>query len=126
VGRLHGLPLHGAQLRSGADAAVLAVGQLLHARAGQGQITLSNMQASSSETDINTPVDISVNVSGNNIGHIKLFVGYFDPAVNSLNVMDSDFLESAEVREVSGVFYPGWPDGDFDDPYTGRDGVRHQ
>jgi hypothetical protein len=85
---------------------------------GQGQITLSNMQISSSETDINTPVDISVNVSGSNIGHIKLFVGYFDPASNSLNVTDTDFLESADVREVSGVFYPAWPDGDFSMTYT--------
>jgi hypothetical protein len=85
---------------------------------GQGQITLSNMRVSSSETDINTPVDISVNVSGSNIGHIKLFVGYLDPASNSLNVTDSDYLESAEVREVSGVFYPSWPDGDFDMTYA--------
>jgi hypothetical protein len=85
---------------------------------GQGQITLSNMQVSSSETDINTPVEISVNVSGSNIGHIKLLVGYFDPASNSLNVTDSDYLESAEVREVSGVFYPAWPDDAFDMTYT--------
>jgi hypothetical protein len=56
---------------------------------------------------INTPIDISANVSGSNIGHIKLFVGYFDPASNSLNVTDSDFLESDEVREVSGGL-PGW------------------
>ena len=85
---------------------------------GAGQITLSDIQISSSATTINEPVDLTVNVSGSNIGYMKLFVGYFDPAANSLNVTDTDFLESEDVREVGGVYYPVWPDGSFDMTYT--------
>jgi hypothetical protein len=84
---------------------------------GAGQITLSDMRLSSSEAAPNQPVELSVDVSGNNIGHIKLFVGFFDAASNSLNVTDTDFLESADVREVSGVFYPVWPDDSFSMTY---------
>jgi hypothetical protein len=85
---------------------------------GLGQITLSDIRISSPETTINEPVDISVTVSGSNIGHIKLFVGYFDLSSGSLNVTDTDFLESSDVREVSGVFYPAWPEDSFDMTYA--------
>ena len=80
---------------------------------GQGQIALSEVRLSSSEAAPDQPVEMSVDVSGSNIGHIKLFVGYFDPSSSSLNVTDTDFLESSDVREVEGVFYPVWPDGSF-------------
>lgn len=33
-------------------------------------------------------VDLSVDISGTNIGCIHLFVGYFDANANSLNVTD--------------------------------------
>jgi hypothetical protein len=58
-----------------------------------------------------------VDVSGSNIGYIKLFVGYFDAASNSLNITDTDYLESETSHEVGGVFYPVWPDGSFEMRY---------
>ena len=85
---------------------------------GLGQITLSDMRVSSAETTTDQPVDLTVTVSGRNIGYIKLFLGYFDPASNSLNVTDMDYLESSAAREVSGVYYPVWPDGSFEMTYT--------
>lgn len=85
---------------------------------GAGQITLSDIRLSSTEAATNQPVELSVNVSGTNIGYIKLFVGYFDSAANSLNVTDTDYLESEDVRQVGGVFYPVWPDGSFDMTYA--------
>ena len=50
---------------------------------------------------------------GENIGHIYLFVGYFDRASNSVFVADQDYLESSVTRQVDGVYYPDWGDGDF-------------
>lgn len=84
---------------------------------GQGQITLSDLRLSSTEAAPDQPVDLTVNVSGNNIGYVKLFVGYFDASSNSLNITDTDYLESSNVRDVGGVFYPVWPDGSFDMTY---------
>jgi hypothetical protein len=85
---------------------------------GAGAITLSGIRASSNEAAPNQPVKLSVDVSGNNIGYIKLFVGYFDPSSNSLNVTDTDYLESPDTRQVSGVYYPVWKEGGFTMNFT--------
>ncbi len=85
---------------------------------GAGQIELSNLRVSSNEAAPNQPVQLSVDVTGSNIGYIKLFVGYFDPASNSLNVTDSDYLESPETKQMSGVYYPSWPQGGFTMNFT--------
>jgi hypothetical protein len=80
---------------------------------GAGQISISQLTLSSSEASPGNPLVISADVSGTNIGHIKLFVGYYDEGSNSIFVSDMDYLESADTREIDGVYYPVWPDGDF-------------
>jgi len=87
--------------------------QLRHAGAGRRADHASNISASSNEAAPNQPVKLSVDVSGTSIGYIKLFVGYFDPSSNSLNVTDTDYLESPETQQIGGVFYPVWPQNDF-------------
>jgi hypothetical protein len=79
---------------------------------GLGNITVSEITASSKVASPNQPVRLSVDISGENIGYIYLFVGYLDQASNSIAILDTDYLESAETREVNGVFYPLWS-GDF-------------
>ena len=49
-----------------------------------------------------------MDISGQNIGYIYLFVGYYDSANNSIYVADTDYLESPNVRELNGVYYPEW------------------
>jgi hypothetical protein len=85
---------------------------------GAGQITLSDLRTSSSEAAPNQPVKLSVDVSGDNIGYIYLFVGYLDKSANSLNITDTDYLESPETRQVSGVYYPVWKQGGFTMNFT--------
>ncbi len=80
---------------------------------GLGEIVLSNMRASSSEAAPNQPVQLSVDISGRNIGYIKLFVGYFDQAAKSLNVADTDYLQSPDTRQIDGVYYPVWSQNGF-------------
>jgi hypothetical protein len=75
---------------------------------GLGNITVSEITASSRVAAPNQPVRLSVDISGGNIGYIYLFVGYLDQASNSIAILDTDFLESPETREVDGVFYPVW------------------
>ncbi|MGB8983365.1 MAG: clostripain-related cysteine peptidase [Anaerolineales bacterium] len=79
---------------------------------GQGAISVSEISVSSSVATADQPVNLSMDISGENIGYIYLFVGYLDAASNSIAVLDTDFLESQELREVSGVYYPVW-DNDF-------------
>jgi hypothetical protein len=85
---------------------------------GAGQITLANITASSSEVAPNDTVKLSVDVSGDNIGYVKLFIGYFDPNSNSLNVVDTDYLESPDTQNVGGVYYPVWPSNGFTMNFT--------
>lgn len=80
---------------------------------GQGQITLSSINASSGTAAPGDPVLLSVDISGENIGYIYFFTGYLDRAAGSIFVADMDYLESAETRQVGGVPYPDWGEGDF-------------
>ncbi|MBI3173477.1 MAG: hypothetical protein HYZ25_07150 [Chloroflexi bacterium] len=89
---------------------------------GQGTVSVSPIHASSSEAAPGQPVNLSVDISGQNIGYVYLFVGYYDQASDSIAVLDMDYLESPDTRELNGVYYPVWkPDGfsiSFDwDPY---------
>jgi len=81
---------------------------------GAGQIQVSQLKLSDSVAAPENPVLLSADISGQNIGFIYLFVGYLDPAANSIFLADTDFLESAETRQVDGVNYPVWDSsGDF-------------
>ena len=75
---------------------------------GQGNISVSEIRASSRLAAPNQPVSLSVDISGENIGYVYIFAGYLDSASNSIAVLDTDYLESSETREVNGVFYPVW------------------
>lgn len=85
---------------------------------GAGKITLSKITASSDQAAPDQPVTLSLDVQGDNIGYIYLFVGYYDEAANSLNILDIDFLESPDTRELHGVYYPVWKEGGFTLSFT--------
>jgi len=78
---------------------------------GLGNIQVSEIRASSSEAAPNQPVKLSMDISGSNIGYVYLFVGYFDQNAKSLNVTDTDYIESPNTKQVGGVYYPVWNEG---------------
>jgi hypothetical protein len=80
---------------------------------GAGQIGLSAITVSADSAAPGQPVTFSAGISGNNIGYIYLFIGLYDQQSNSILVADTDFLESAHTQELSGVFYPRWPQDSF-------------
>jgi hypothetical protein len=99
--------------RTAAELAIPETGTTLRGP-GTGQIVLSALRLSDSMAAPGRPVLLSTDVQGQNIGYAYLFVGFFDQASNSIFVADRDYLESAESREVDGVYYPVWPeDGEF-------------
>jgi hypothetical protein len=75
---------------------------------GQGNIQVSEITTSGNVAAPNQPVRLSVDISGENVGYIYLFVGYLDSASNSIAVLDTDYLESPNTRELNGVYYPVW------------------
>jgi hypothetical protein len=77
---------------------------------GIGQIQVSPIALLDSVAAPGKPVLLSTDISGENIGHVRLFVGFYDQGSNSIFVADRDYLESDETREIDGVYYPVWPD----------------
>jgi hypothetical protein len=59
------------------------------------------------------PVTLSANISGENIGYIYLFTGFYDKQSNSILVSDQDYIESPATRQANGVYYPDWGQGVF-------------
>ncbi len=80
---------------------------------GAGGITLSPVTLSAETAAPGKPVLMSADVAGENIGYIKLFVGEVDPAAQSVRLIDSDYLQFGETREVNGVYYPDYGYTDF-------------
>jgi hypothetical protein len=81
---------------------------------GAGAIQLSPVKASASSVAPGDTILLSTHIQGQNVGYVYLFAGFYDQAANSINVTDMDYLEPSETREVSGVYYPVWPeDGSF-------------
>lgn len=78
-----------------------------------GSVQISPLTLSAKATAPGNPVTLSADITGQNIGYLKLFVGFYDRASNSINVTDQDYLQSSQTREASGIFYPVWPDNRF-------------
>lgn len=79
---------------------------------GSGAVTISAITSYEGVADPDNPVLLSADIQGENIGYIYLFVGYYDSSANSIYVADMDYLESQETREIEGVYYPVWGDGE--------------
>ncbi len=77
---------------------------------GAGAIEVRPITLSSNVAGPGRPVLLSTEIRGDNIGHVYLFVGYHDPASNSIFIADRDYLESGQTQEIGGVYYPDWGD----------------
>ncbi len=80
---------------------------------------VSPLRLSGNEAAPGQPVQVAVDIDGNNVGYVKLFTGFYDAAANSVNVADQDYLQSSDTRELNGVYCPAWPE-------SGRYTVRFQ
>ncbi len=75
---------------------------------GASAIEVSLLKLSSNVAAPGKPILLSADIRGENIGYVYLFVGYYDPTYNAIFVIDSDYLESDQTREIDGVYYPVW------------------
>jgi hypothetical protein len=80
---------------------------------GRGEITVGPIGLSANAVNIRQQVALSSQITGSNIGYVYLFVGFYDRNANAIFVADQDYIASQETREVAGVYYPVWPDGNF-------------
>jgi len=80
---------------------------------GAGVIEVSPVTLSTDSAAPGRPVLLSTDISGENIGYVMLFAGFYDRGANSIFVADQDYLEGYETREIDGVYYPDWGSGSF-------------
>ena len=66
---------------------------------GAGQIAVSPITLSDGVASPGYPVQLSADISGQNIGYIYLFVGFMDRAGGSINIADMDYIDSGATRE---------------------------
>ncbi len=78
---------------------------------GAGPIEVSPITLSDGVAAPGRPVVLSTQIRGENVGYVYLFVGFYDQDANSIFVADRDYLESADTREIDGVYYPDWGEG---------------
>ncbi|MER2599068.1 MAG: clostripain-related cysteine peptidase [Caldilineales bacterium] len=71
-------------------------------------IAIGPIEQSSDTAAPGSPVLFTTEVSGDNIGYITFFVGYYDQANNAIFVADQDYLESSGTQQINGVYYPDW------------------
>ena len=79
---------------------------------GLGDVQVGSIQASANAVSPGDSIKLSTVISGENIGYIYFFTGLLDETSNSIYVADTDYLESPQTGQESGVYYPSWPDAE--------------
>ena len=75
---------------------------------GAGVIAVSPIRLSAKTVAPRHKITMKADVTGSNVGHVYFFTGYYDKGASSINVADTDYLESPETRQLDGVYYPDW------------------
>jgi hypothetical protein len=79
---------------------------------GAGRIQVSPITLTDDVAAPGSPIVLSADISGQNIGYVYLWVGFYDQEANSIFVADTDYLESYDSRQIGGVYYPVWPENE--------------
>ncbi|MGQ9599463.1 MAG: clostripain-related cysteine peptidase, partial [Anaerolineae bacterium] len=81
---------------------------------GAGKIEVSPITLSADRVAPGQTIRFSADIRGPNIGYVLFFAGFYDQQAHSICVVDMDYLESDETREIDGVYYPDWgEEGEF-------------
>jgi len=77
---------------------------------GASAIEVADLELSETEIGQDGATTVATTVTGERIGFIYAFTGYYDPDEDSILVADLAYIDAGESREVGGVFYPDWGD----------------
>jgi hypothetical protein len=80
---------------------------------GSAAFELSAIDLSSTVAAPGRPVLMSMDITGENVGYVLFFTGFYDRQSNSILVADMDYIESSVTQEIDGVYYPVWPEPEF-------------
>lgn len=88
---------------------------------GSGGVAIAPISVSAERISADDTVILSTGISGSNIAYVYYYVAYFWEEDGSYLSADGGYLEPGYVKEVGGVYYPEWGDGetvDVEAPWT--------
>jgi hypothetical protein len=77
---------------------------------GASELDVAELELSEAEINQADSTIVSSVVSGEHIGFVYAFTGYYNPDDDTILVADLEYIDAGESREVGGVFYPDWGD----------------
>lgn len=81
---------------------------------GASDITVSDIALSADTISTADSSTLSASVSGENIGFVYSFTGYYNAENDTIQVVDRDYIDAGKTRTVDGVYYPNWQDTDIE------------
>lgn len=77
---------------------------------GASEILVADLELSADEINQADSVTVATEVSGEHIGFIYAFTGYYNPDDDTILIADLEYIDAGESRQVGGVYYPDWGD----------------
>lgn len=79
---------------------------------GKGEITIAPLELSTDLASADHPVTVKTTIQGTGIAYVYLFVGHYNETVNAIRIEDIDYIDGDDTKEVDGVLYPDYGEGD--------------
>ena len=80
---------------------------------GAGQIAIQPLTLSAEEITNEETVTVSTDIQGTNIAYVYFYVFLEDEESGSFLLMDADYADAENVREVNGVYFPDYGTDSF-------------
>lgn len=81
---------------------------------GASEITVSDIALSAETISTAQSSTLSTSVTGENIGFVYSFTGYYNAETDTIQVVDRDYIDAGKTRKVDGVYYPNWQGSDIE------------
>jgi clostripain len=80
---------------------------------GASKITISPIELSGDTASTGNPVTLSTTIKGENVSYLYIFTGRFTKGQDQLQVVDLDYIDSEETKDIDGRIIPEWGEGDI-------------
>jgi clostripain len=81
---------------------------------GASEIIVSDITLSAETISTADSSTLSAIVTGENIGFVYSFTGYYNADDDTILVVDRDYIDAGKTRTVDGVYYPNWQGTDIE------------
>jgi clostripain len=80
---------------------------------GGNKIEIAKIELSGESASADNPVTLNTTVKGENVSYLYIFSGRFTKDQDELQVIDLDYIDSEETKEIDDRIIPEWGEGDI-------------